>query len=136
VPPAAEPAPAPAAAAPVGLALAALRDALLPSEREMAVNQLSKCDWRSNAPVVQALVAAAREDPAPSVRAACVRSLAKMHVNTIEVLATLQALDTDNDPRVQQEVKQAMQVLASSLTSPVTPGLQPAAASAPSAPAP
>jgi hypothetical protein len=109
----------------VALAVVALREALLPSEREMATIQLGRCDWRSNGPVIEALISAAKEDPAASVRAACVRALVKMNVNTVPVVAALQALRSDNDPRVQQEVTQALAVLAAGLANQEAQGVQP-----------
>jgi hypothetical protein len=131
-PPVVTPPPPPqVVAAPVALALVALRDALLPSEREMAANQLARCDWRSNGPVVQALVSTAQEDPAPSVRAASVRALVKMGVNTVPVVSALQSMKRDCDPRVQQEVEQALTTLASGLANAQMQGVQPAAATDP-----
>jgi hypothetical protein len=93
-----------------------LRDSFLPSEREMAAVKLSKLDWKANEPVVQALVSSASQDPAATVRASCVRSLAKMKCNTMPVVAALQNLKGDADPRVQQEVEQALAMLAPGVT--------------------
>ena len=58
-----------------------------------------------------ALLTAAREDPAATVRASCVRCLAKMKANCPPALATLQSLKSDSDPRVQREVEQALSIL-------------------------
>src|SRR5262249_6560152 len=91
--------------------LQTLRDALLPSEREMAVDQLACCDWKRQPEVVDGLTTAARTDPAATVRAACVRALAKMKCNTVPVVAALVAMKNDNDLRVRQEVEQALNVL-------------------------
>jgi hypothetical protein len=96
-------------------AMNTLRTALLPSEREMAVSQLAMVDWRANSGVVQVLVAAALEDPAPTVRAASVRALAQMNVNTVPVYTALQRLRSDGDPRVLQELEQALAILAPGL---------------------
>jgi hypothetical protein len=100
--------PPPAADAGLQQSLRVLRDALYPSQREWAADALSRVDWRTNPQVVPALVAAAREDPAATVRAACVRSLARMNANGVMVLEALQALKTDTDPRVRQEVEAAL----------------------------
>jgi hypothetical protein len=101
---------APAASA-TTMPLQALRDALMPSERELAVEQLRRCDWRQQPEVIEALTKAAKSDPAPTVRAACVRALAKMKVNTVPVVAALVSLKEDSDLRVRQEVEQALAVL-------------------------
>jgi hypothetical protein len=94
-----------------GQLLAALRDSLYPSEREVAAERLAGYKWQSEPEVVQALVQAARHDPAPLVRAGCVRSLGRMKANTIHVVNAVQALKADTDPRVRQEVEQALPVL-------------------------
>jgi HEAT repeat protein len=115
-----QPAPAPtppivqaSAAAPSGSgqAIQVLRDSILPSEREMAVDQLLRCDWRQQPEVLDAVVKAARTDPAAVVRAACVRALGKMKANTVPVVATVTALKDDPDIRVRQEVEQALPLL-------------------------
>jgi hypothetical protein len=93
-------------------ALRTLRESLLPSEREWAVERLAHYDWRAVPEVAAALTLAAREDPAPSVRATCVRALGKMKVNHPTVLETLRALKGDADPRVRKEVEQALPMLS------------------------
>jgi hypothetical protein len=95
-------------------AMATLRDSIYPSQREFAASRLASLDWRGHGDVVQALVTAARQDPAPLVRAACVRALARMQCNTPQVLSTLQGLKTDGDPRVLHEVEQALATMGPS----------------------
>jgi hypothetical protein len=85
-----------------------LRNSMLPSHREWAADRLAALDCRENSPVVEALAQAAREDPAATVRAGCVRCLAKMNANTDSVMAALGTLKTDSDPRVQHEVELAL----------------------------
>jgi hypothetical protein len=58
------------------------------------------------------LTQAAREDPAATVRAACVRGLVKLNVHTEPVLATLRTLKSDQDARVRQEADAALVVLS------------------------
>jgi hypothetical protein len=94
--------------------LSTLRDSLYPSQREWAADSLAMTDWRTHPQVVQALVTAAKEDPAATVRAGCVRCLAKMNVNTVPVVTAVQALRTDTDPRVRQEAEQALSKLGAS----------------------
>lgn len=108
--------------------LAALRDSLYPSQREWAAESLATVDWRSNPHIVQALVTAAKDDPAATVRAGCVRCLAKMNVNTAPVLTVIQGLKTDADPRVRQEVDIALDMLSPGHT---TSTVQPAGATMP-----
>jgi hypothetical protein len=103
-----------------------LHDSLYPSQREWAAIKLANLDWKTNADVVQALLTGAREDPAPTVRAACVHALAKMRCNTMPVVTVIQGLKTDVDPRVLQEVEQAIAVL--SPTSALSSAVQPASA--------
>jgi hypothetical protein len=92
-----------------------MKDSIYPSQREWAADQLTACDWRKNDAVVDALVAAAKEDPAATVRAGCVRCLTKMKVNTVPVVVVLQALKADADPRVRTEVDEALWTLAAGL---------------------
>lgn len=88
--------------------LLVLRNSIYPFQREWAVDNLSNIDWRSNPEVVQALMSAARKDPAPTVRVMCIRSLVKMKVDTVPVVTTIQALRTDPDPRVEHEAQVAL----------------------------
>jgi hypothetical protein len=101
------------------LALASLlKDSLYPSQREWAAESLAGMDWKANPAVLQALLAGARDDPAPAVRATCIRCLARMKAVTPQVMAALQGLKTDTDPRVRQEVDQAMVSLGYSAPKP------------------
>lgn len=85
-----------------------LKESMYPSQREWAAMRLADYNGHTQPAAVEALTRAAREDPAAIVRAACVRSLARMGVTT-QVAATLQACTTDADPRVQQEATLALQ---------------------------
>jgi hypothetical protein len=93
-------------------AMATLRDSIYPSQREWAAAALASCNWREQPEVLHAVLTAAREDPAASVRAACVRALAKMKAHTAPVLTALQGLKTDGDPRVLHEVEAALATLS------------------------
>jgi hypothetical protein len=112
VPPSPMPAPV-VAAAPESLpqTLATLKDALCPSHREMAAERLGELNWRVQPQVVESLMKAAREDPAASVRAACVHALAHMQANTAAVVAAMRDLKTDSDPHVRQEAEEALATL-------------------------
>lgn len=109
-------APAGVSAPPTGVPqlLAALNDSLRPSEREAAAEHLSELDWRIQPLVVEQLMKAAREDPAATVRAACVHALAQMKVTTPAALALVRDLKADRDPRVRQEAEEALSVLGDS----------------------
>jgi hypothetical protein len=89
--------------------LGVLKDSVYPSQREYAAECLSNVDWRTNPQVADSLLTAARQDPAASVRAGCVRCLAKMNLDSTAMMNTLQALKMDTDPRVRQEVEAALQ---------------------------
>ena len=90
-----------------------LKTANQPSQREYAAEQLSKIRGISMNQAVHALATAVKEDPAPLVRAACIRSLTRMKINTIEVLEVINEKKTDLDPRVRLEADQAMIQLTS-----------------------
>ncbi len=97
--------------------IATLRDALYPSQRESAAEKLSGYDWKTNEAAVQALLQAAREDPAPTVRASCVHALARMKAATLPVVSAIRALKNDADARVRHEAEEALSVLAAGLSS-------------------
>jgi hypothetical protein len=91
--------------------MATLREAVDPGQREWAAHGLAAYDGWTNPQAVQALVAGARGDAAAPVRAACLRSLARMNVRTLPVLSAVQALKADADPRVRAEAEQALRQL-------------------------
>jgi hypothetical protein len=105
--------------------LSMLREALYPSQREWAAEKLAGLDWRTNDWAVRALVQGAREDPAPTVRAECVRTLARMKVDTISVVTTLQGLQSDSDVRVRDAAGQALAILAPNLSAAGPPSWRP-----------
>jgi hypothetical protein len=79
-----------------------------PAQREWAATNMSTFDWRVHPELTQVLIQAARQDSAPTVRAAAVYSLSRLNAQTEPVLSTLQSLRGDADPRVRQEVEQAL----------------------------
>ncbi|HMC67390.1 MAG TPA: HEAT repeat domain-containing protein, partial [Gemmataceae bacterium] len=91
-----------------GALLATLRDDLYPSQREYAAECLATSETKANTQAVEALMIAAKSDPAATVRAACVRCLTKMNVNGPAMIAMLHSLKTDADPRVRQAADQAL----------------------------
>ncbi len=90
---------------------AQLRDALYPSQRETAAEKLAELDGKENDAAVQALLRALHEDPAATVRACCVRALAKMKANSLPVVSAIQAAKNDSDVRVRAAADEALCVL-------------------------
>lgn len=139
---AAQPSPMPGSAPAAGMAspqlMGVLRDSLYPSQREWAAEKLSDLDWKQNDAAVQALTRAVREDPAATVRAGCVRALAKMKANTYPVVSAVQAAKNDADTRVRTEAEEALAVLAPGMKTPAAPPpaqvVQPVGAVVPAAP--
>jgi hypothetical protein len=85
-----------------------LRDSAYPAQREWAAMNLASQDLRMHAEILTALLTAARQDSAPTVRAACIHGLARQRVNGEAFLTCLNALKKDSDPRVRLEVDQAL----------------------------
>jgi len=94
--------------------LAALKDSLRPSERETAAEQLSELNWHMQPLVVESLMKSAREDPAATVRAACVHALAHMKVDSPATVALVRELRSDRDAMVRQEAEEALHTLGDS----------------------
>jgi hypothetical protein len=115
-----------------------LHDSLYPSQREWAAEKLACLDWKSNDAVVQALTQAVREDPAPTVRATCVRALVRMKADSYAVVTVIQAAKKDADIRVRNEADEAMGVLAprTAAPAPLSPAVQPVGAVSPAPAAP
>jgi hypothetical protein len=85
-----------------------LKTSLYPSQREWAADYLAGVSWRTHQEVVPALLTAAREDPAPTVRTACIRCLARMDVSANLVSSTLQGLQHDANADVRAAAEQAL----------------------------
>jgi hypothetical protein len=91
--------------------LAILKDCLYPSQREAVAEALGGRDWHREPQIVDALVKAIKEDPAPMVRAECARSLGRLGANTVPAVAACEALKNDADARVRKEAEQALLAL-------------------------
>ena len=89
-----------------------LRDSLLPSEREAALDMLAKPQLSSSNQVVGAVVKCLASDPAPAVRAAAARTLGQMCCKAPEAIQTLQASRTDGDANVRLEVDNTLLLLS------------------------
>jgi len=82
-------------------------------QREWAAENLGEYDGWTNPRVVDALAKACRADQEATVRAMCLRSLARMNVQTLPVLTAVQAARNDSDSRVRAEAEQALRQLGS-----------------------
>jgi hypothetical protein len=94
-------------------------------QREWAAENLSEFDAWTNPRVVEALATAAKGDNSPVVRVACLRSLARMKVQSLPVLASVREALKDRDPRVRAEAEQTLRLLGAEnpgKVSPATPG--------------
>jgi hypothetical protein len=85
-----------------------LCSSIYPTQRELAVDQLSTCDCHANPQIVPLLLTTAKEDPAAMVRAAAVRGLARLGVASEAAIATYHHCKSDVDPRVRVEAEQAL----------------------------
>jgi hypothetical protein len=92
--------------------LTLLKSALYPSHREWAADNLAVLDGHKHPQVVEALLKAAKEDPAATVRTGCIRGLGTMHANNPAVLAALEHLKSDASPQVSQEANRVLAQLA------------------------
>jgi hypothetical protein len=99
--------------------LMTLQTSLYPSQREWAVDRLTAADWHADARIVDGLVKAARVDPAPLVRAGCLRALARMRATCEPAVSAARDLKGDSDPRVRQEAEATLGVLQAALHPPV-----------------
>jgi hypothetical protein len=115
--PAPAPAPVPApvqqvsGAAAIAQLRSVLKDALLPSEREVAAEHLARYEPYRTPEAVEALLTGARSDPAMTVRIACVRGLGSMRANTPAVVDTLRALSREGDERLRPACKEVVDLL-------------------------
>lgn len=104
--------------------LGVLQESPYPAQREWAAMNLAAIDLQACPDVLQALLTAARKDPAATVRAGCVQCVARQNLTSQPVLTTLHALTTDPDPRVRTDAEQALIHLTgshSSVPRPVQP---------------
>jgi hypothetical protein len=87
---------------------ATLHHGAYPSQREWAAETLASANWRANPSIVAELIKAAKDDPAATVRATCVRCLGHMDPQMPGVQATLQGSLSDHDERVRLEARMAV----------------------------
>lgn len=82
-----------------------LRTAVSPAQREWAAMCLVSYDWQRNPVIVDSLVAAAKDDPAATVRAGCVNCLARMNLGQERLGVHLAQLQNDSDARVREAIR-------------------------------
>ena len=98
--------------------IAVMRESLYPSQREWAAENLASMDWRRHPQILDLLIERAKRDPAPTVRAECVRSLGRMKADTVAAVETIKALQTDPDGRVRQEAVEAYSTVTGTAPAP------------------
>jgi HEAT repeats len=86
---------------------AVLRDSISPADREIAAMELTNGAGAASVEVRSMLLSAAAGDPAPTVRAACVRCLTKIGVKDRAYAALIAAAKQDPDARVRAEAEAA-----------------------------
>jgi hypothetical protein len=86
--------------------LAELRGALQPSAREAAAEALAVGPQAADVTVRGALLTAVREDPAPTVRACCLRCLVKQGIRDDVLNAAVASAQADADSRVRAEIEE------------------------------
>jgi hypothetical protein len=93
-----------------------LRDSVFPSQREWAAGALCSANWKVHPEIAEALCKAAVEDPAPTVRARCLNTLAKMDERSARTMDTIHKLQADKDESVRAQADEAVKSLAPAAT--------------------
>jgi hypothetical protein len=101
--------------------LAVLQNSVSPEQREGAADSLATVNWKTTPQALPILVKTALEDPAATVRVACIRCLARMKANAPSVVTALQTLRTDTDLCVQYEAGLALSAFAPGQPGPSAP---------------
>ncbi len=84
-----------------------MHESVYPSQREWAAERLGTYDWRRQPQAVEVLLERAKQDPAPGVRAECIRSLVRMNCNEPEVTQALQTFKSDANSIVREAANEA-----------------------------
>ncbi len=95
-----------------------LRESLLPSEREMAIEALAESDLRQQNEAATALLTAAFRDPAVTVRLCAIRTLALKLGHNPQVIGALRTLKEDGDARIRAEAQSALHQTGTTLPTP------------------
>jgi hypothetical protein len=97
---------------PVTTQLCKLKEALGPSEREMAALSLTVGENHRDPEVVAALMDTATNDPAPSVRCCLVRCLFQLSTDCPEVVPVLEKMQSDPNDEVKKTAQTVLQAVA------------------------
>lgn len=89
-----------------------LKDAVQPAHREMAAEGLCATAQGTSREVRQLLLTAVQQDPAATVRATCLRCLAKQNVADDVLQTAMTAAQKDQDARVRNEAKSIEQQMS------------------------
>ena len=95
-----------------------LRESLLPSERELAIEAMAETDLRQQNEAASALLTAAFRDPAVTVRLCAIRTLALKLGHNPQILGALRTLKEDGDARIRAEAESALNQTGTSLPTP------------------
>ena len=95
-----------------------LRESLLPSERELAIETMAETDLRQQNEAASALLTAAFRDPAVTVRLCAIRTLALKLGHNPQILGALRTLKEDGDARIRAEAESALNQTGTSLPTP------------------
>jgi hypothetical protein len=85
-----------------------LKESDTAAQREWAADCLSGANCKAHPEVIPAVLRTAKSDSSAIVRAACIRTLDKVHAQGPDVVVGLNSLANDPDPTVQKEATQAM----------------------------
>ena len=95
-----------------------LRESLLPSERELAIETIAETDLRQQNEAASALLTAAFRDPAVTVRLCAIRTLALKLGHNPQILGALRTLKEDGDARIRAEAETALHQTGTTLPTP------------------
>lgn len=91
--------------------LANLREGIAPSQRELAAMALTLGESHKSPEVVAALMNACRTDPAPMVRATCIRCLFRLAPDAPQVIPIIEERKSDKNVEVQKLAALALEEL-------------------------
>jgi hypothetical protein len=85
-----------------------LRSSVFPSQREWCISYLANLDWHLHPEIIATLLSVAHDDPAPTVRTACVLAIGRMGIHPDLARGTLASLRNDSDAAVRQAAEQTL----------------------------
>lgn len=97
---------------PLQAQLANLKEAIAPSQRELAAMALTLGEHHQKPEVVDAIMTACRTDPAATVRATCIRCLFRLAPEAPQVIPVIEDRRSDKNVEVQKLAKLALEELS------------------------